>query len=91
MVQQDGFFITANDGVEMQAQDEGEEDAEAKEYTRPGEDGYGQEYEGQEDQEVDGSDLREQSADEFGKWKMDKFKAFARSVLVNPLITAAQT
>ena len=42
MQQQDGFFITANDGVDMQAQDDdGEEDEEAQEEIKQSRDEYG--------------------------------------------------
>ena len=83
MQQQDGFFITAHDGIEMQAQDgeEGEPEQQPKEGQY---DGYEEQEWTQEEAE---EELREPSLDEFGKWKMEKFKAFARDVLVRPNVS----
>ena len=72
MQQQDGFFITANDGPEMQGQDKEEEQEQQEEEAETNE------------QEWEEGEAQDPSLDEFGKWKMDKFKAFARAVLVQP-------
>lgn len=64
----------------MQAQDDAE--AEVQDEEQPNEsDGYVQEW-AQEDPREE--ELTAPSIDEFGRWKMDKFRAFAREVLIMP-------
>ena len=66
----------------MQQQDN-MEDEQAEQQPKEEYDGYEQEWTQDEGEE----ELREPSLDDFGKWKMDKFKAFARDVLIQPANT----
>lgn len=72
MQQQDGFFITANDGPEMQGQDGEEQQQQVEEEAETNQQEW--EEEGPQDPSLEG----------FGQWKMEKFKAFARDILVAP-------
>ena len=90
---QDGFFLTEDpnqhDGkVEMQAQDAGVEENQEESRDAQTETPGNAEEERTEGQQQEFDEVRhgakeyEVSAEDYGKWKIDKFKAFARDILL---------